>query len=700
MSNNLEENKSLSPGPRTAPDGSSLLNFSLDCIHEVIFLIDEQDHFFNINAQACAFLGYERSELLALCVVDIDADDPALPWPAACSELKEKGGITFERCLKTKAGNLIPVEVHANYCQMDGANYNLALVYDLSTKKQMQQTLLENENCYHSLIETAYEGIIIHEDGIILDSNLQFAHILGYQSPAELLGKNAFELILAPSPQEGVKVRFSSAAMRSVEVLCKRKDGSTFVGETQSRAMSRMGKNVQVLALRDISDLIQVEATVKDQSLRAQVLGELSQALIDTSHDFAKTAELAVKSCAQLIGDGASLFWYTPENPNLELIAVYNPDPALIAFFRHHIINYPIRADEGAYGRVIQSIQPVIIPIVDMDGVIASATQERKEYYQKLPVYSMILAPLRLKGKCIGVIGLGRHAPTHAHYTWSDLLFLQEIADQISIGLVNAQLYNDLQKELSERIRAENEVRLLNAGLEQRVADRTAQLEAANKELETFSYSVSHDLRAPLRAIHSFSTILQEDYHTRLDTSGMEYLNRIVNAAAAMYEKIEALLKLSRIIRVEIHPQQVDLSSMVEAEIDLLRAAEPGRKATIMVAPGLVAWADRALLQVVIDNLFNNAWKYTSKKAETFIEFGVTDIKNKKTYFIKDNGAGFDMAFVGKLFGTFERLHNLSEFPGHGIGLATVQRVVQRHGGEIWAEADVGQGATFYFTLG
>jgi PAS domain S-box-containing protein len=239
----------------------------------------------------------------------------------------------------------------------------------------------------------------------------------------------------------------------------------------------------------------------------------------------------------------------------------------------------------------------------------------------------------------------------------------------------------------------------INAELEGRVAQRTAQLEAANKELEAFSYSVAHDLRAPLRAIDGFSRILLEKYLDRLDDPGKDYLQRVVAAARRLEQLIGDLLNLSRLTRSEMRHATLDLSALAESVAAELRQREPQRRVEFVIAPAVVGDGDARLLRSVLDNLMENAWKFTVAREAARIEFGAAESDGQTTYFVRDNGAGFDMAYVGNLFSPFQRLHDQSEFPGTGIGLATVQRIVQRHGGRVWAEGAVDRGATFYFTL-
>ena len=227
----------------------------------------------------------------------------------------------------------------------------------------------------------------------------------------------------------------------------------------------------------------------------------------------------------------------------------------------------------------------------------------------------------------------------------------------------------------------------------------TAELERTNKELEAFSYSVSHDLRAPLRSIDGFSHALLEDYADRFDETGKDYLQRVRAACQRMGQLIDDLLSLSRVIRHELRIESVDLSAIVRSIAAQLSQAEPERRVNVEIADAVEVRGDPGLLRIALENLLSNAWKFTRKTADPRIEFGTMKKDGAQIIFVRDNGAGFDMAYVNKLFGAFQRLHETKDFPGTGIGLATVQRIVHRHGGRVWAEAAVGQGAAFYFVL-
>ncbi len=224
------------------------------------------------------------------------------------------------------------------------------------------------------------------------------------------------------------------------------------------------------------------------------------------------------------------------------------------------------------------------------------------------------------------------------------------------------------------------------------------QLEAANRELEAFSYSVSHDLRAPLRTIDGFSEALREDCSDRLGQTGEEHLRHIRSAVRKMNDLIDAMLSLSRLTRTDVKRERLDLSGLARTVISELREREPERRVDFVIGEAITAEGDAVMLKAALENLLGNAWKFTGRRDPAKIEFGLLR-KADPTYYVRDNGAGFDMTYAGKLFGAFQRLHTATEFPGLGIGLATVRRIIHRHGGQIWAEGETGKGATFYFTL-
>jgi signal transduction histidine kinase len=287
---------------------------------------------------------------------------------------------------------------------------------------------------------------------------------------------------------------------------------------------------------------------------------------------------------------------------------------------------------------------------------------------------------------------------------------LTQVARSIAEGDLRVQADQEGSNELAELARAFNymtgrlhaaqeENRLVNAQLERRVEERTGQLESANQELESFNYSVAHDLRTPLRSIDGFSRVLSNKYRAQLDAQGLDYLDRVCRASQHMGRLIDDLLQLSKLACGPVRLEPVDLSEIARNVAEELKKTNPERQVCFTIASGLMVQADPGLLRIVLFNLLGNAWKFTGKRAAAEIEFGARDMQGERTFFVRDNGAGFNMRYVAKLFGAFQRLHTEHDFEGTGIGLATVQRIIQRHKGSVWAESTEGQGAIFYFTL-
>jgi signal transduction histidine kinase len=266
--------------------------------------------------------------------------------------------------------------------------------------------------------------------------------------------------------------------------------------------------------------------------------------------------------------------------------------------------------------------------------------------------------------------------------------------------LSRALTVRSLRTENVQLRQAEETIRRMNANLERCVQERTRELIEANRELEAFSHSVSHDLRAPLRALDGFTSILADQYSDRLDERGRGYVQRVVDAVDRMRNLIEDLLRLSHVTGTELNRRELDLSQLVRTVLDDLRAQDPERQVRTVIVEGVKCNGDHRLLRIALENILGNAWKFTRNTPDASIEFGIEQLKEGTTYFIRDNGAGFNPDYGDRLFVPFRRLHSAAEFPGTGIGLSIVQRIVRRHGGRISARGSVGQGAAFHFTLG
>ena len=412
---------------------------------------------------------------------------------------------------------------------------------------------------------------------------------------------------------------------------------------------------------------------------RLRVLADVSNAFAMVATDYRLLLDEIAKTTAYLIGDGCLVTLIEADGETLFNAASAHRDPALESDYKSYLAGVGVSrtTSQSVSAVVVRSGQPRLVAEISPDAVVAQSDDALKPLVARLNVHSFVVVPIRARGIIIGTLSLVRSGPGRG-YTADDLTLLQDLADRAGLAIENARLYDHLER---------------------RVRQRTAELEEVNQELEAFSYSVAHDLRAPLRSIDGFGRALLDEYAGRLDETGQEHLRRVVGAAQHMGQLIDGLLDLSRVSRADLRREPVDLSALARIVGARLAQSHPDRVVEFRVEPGLEARADRRLAEVVLTNLIGNAWKFTGKRATARIQIGARAGEHPAVFFVRDNGAGFPSAEAKRLFGVFQRLHADDEFDGTGIGLATVQRIVRRHGGRIWAESDVGQGATFFFIL-
>jgi PAS domain S-box-containing protein len=362
---------------------------------------------------------------------------------------------------------------------------------------------------------------------------------------------------------------------------------------------------------------------------------------------------------------------------------------------------------EATFRSLIEAAPDGIVIVGTAGAIVVANTQAHRMFgYEpgELPGQPVeVLVPARLRAPHVGHRATYQEKPiTRPMGQGLDLVGRRkdgsEFPVEISLSPLESaagRLVISIIRDIADRRQSEAELRQLNAELSRRIA----QLDALNVEMESFAYSVSHDLRAPLRGIDGFSQALVEEYADVVDDQGRAYLRRIRAAAQRMGMLIDDLLALSRVTRREMRHERVDLSAVARTVAAHVQSTEPARHVEWVIAEGVGAEGDPALLRLALENLIGNAWKFTARRAPARIAFGAERRDGRVELFVRDNGVGFDMAYAGKLFGAFQRLHAMHEFPGTGIGLATVQRIVHRHGGQLRAEAAVDRGATFFFTL-
>jgi len=583
-----------------------------------------------------------------------------------------------------KAKDELEARVAEQTAELREANEQLQL--ELSERKQTEEALMHSQARVTGIINSAMDAII----SIDISQHIVFfnpaaevmfgcdqAFALG--QPIENFLPERFRASHSQHIQHFSDTGVTSRAMGKLGTIYGlRFNGEEFPIEASISQTRATGHELYTVILRDVTERKKAED-------RQKFLASASRALA-ASLDYETTLTTVAQLAVPKIADWCTVYLVASDG-SIEQVALTHAKPEKIKWARELQQRYPPNpnAPRGV-AQVIRSGQAEFMSEIPAEMLEPlKKDPEMSKLLDELQLTGSMTVPLTSHGQILGAISLVS-AESRIHFTSFDLELAEELARRVALALENVRLYRNAQQ--------------LNETLEQRIAERTAQLEAANKELEAFSYSVSHDLRSPLRGIDGWSLALLEDYGGLLDEQGQAHIQRVRAETQRMGELIDDLLKLSRITRSEMNKKKVNLSAIAETVTARLQGTKPkDRQVEFSIQKGLTAMCDPKLLAVVLTNLLDNAFKFTSKKKDAHIEFGQTVIQGDRAFFVRDNGAGFDMNYANKLFGAFQRMHRTSEFPGTGVGLATVQRIIHRHGGNIWASSEVDQGATFYFTL-
>ena len=731
--------------------------------HTVMLLIDpETGSIVDANLAAISYYGYSHEEFIKMNISQLNTLSPS-EIKDEMERVRAEKKHYYNLSHRLANGEIRPVEIYSGPVNFLGRHLLFSVVHDNTERKKAEDALIISEAKYRLLAENMADVVwILDLSEKFLYLSPSIFHLCGF-TPEQMVGRYAREIMTPESYQliaENLPGRLAafengdeSVRTRSVLIDLYHKNGSIVPTEVVTTLLTNaQGQVFQILGVtRDITARKQVETALRQseeqyRNLYEDAIEGIAQTTPDGKYINANQSYVrmfaydSVEDLYSSVTNVASQIYANPDDRLrlLKLLAATSrvenfEGQALRKNGEKFWISMNVNAIRNQNGELTH-IDTRIMDITERKLAEISLQEKTKELDRFFNIALDLLCIADTDGY---FRRLNQAWETTLGYSISDLenkLFLDYVhpddiqctldsVAQLSeqkpvVNFVNRYRCKDgayrwiewhtapfgkqiyaAARDITERKQAEEEILNAQAELETRVHERTAQLEAANHELEGFSHSISHDLRTPLRALDGFSGILLADYHDKLDDQGQDYLKRIRKASRHMWQLTEDLLTLAHVTRTEFIPREVDLSALA-AEISYdLQLADPHRKVEFVITPQMKASGDPDLLKIVYENLLHNAYKFTSRRERAKIQAGMEQHAAGRVYFVRDNGAGFDMAYAGKLFAPFQRLHTPDEFAGTGIGLVTAQRIISRHGGRIWTEAAVDQGATFYFTL-
>jgi PAS domain S-box-containing protein len=724
-----------------------------------ICMVGVDGRFFKVNDYICTILGYSREELITKIFFDVTLSEDKEISTKKLHELLS-GKIlnsNFEKRYIRKDGNVIwvNVSISAIHDKYNTVQYFITYIQDINERKLAEKKLQENEEKFSKVFHEAPVWISITDlmTGTYIDVNEGALRGTGF-SRDEVIGHTAAEIGWITSEERLYLVQEIQEHERitDLEMIFHAKNGNILHGLVNGEQIEVNGRSCLLTVTIDITDRKLAEETKQNSEIKFRQMFEVSpvgivmvgfnRRFIHCNPEFLQflgyegeeivgkliedvtlpedcqigKAEMAAILKGEIIKSQVNKRYLRKDGQVVwgeTTISLVRDTKNCPQYFLANIQDITERKLAEEVTKNIITMNPVSIQILDKDGFTLEINPAFKTLFNSVPPagYSIFSDP-QLSQKGIGEIfdklrqGEVVHFPDVSFNPHDSIPEMPDVPNWIrTIGFPlyfsnkKPDRFVLMQENITERKLGEEKNKQLKSELEQRVMDRTAQLENANKELESFSYSVSHDLRAPLRGIDGFSLALKEDYIDKLDDTAIQYIDHVRRESQRMNQLIDDLLKLSHFTSTVIELKMVNLSDLAQTIVARLQQDNPNHKAEFQIQTGIIANGDPNLLEIVLTNLLGNAYKYSSKVSNPIIQFGQDTTSGEPVYFVRDNGVGFNMEYAQKLFGAFQRMHNNSEFEGTGVGLATVKRIINKHNGKIWADAKKNEGAIFYFTL-